>query len=295
MPAPPHLSRNFISLVGWLIVCVIGAVLAVLVVTDILFYSEDVYKSIITYMILPGFLMFGVSVVMLGIFLEWRRRHKRDPGEYPALPVVNMNFAWQRRRVFIGAVLLSLVFAGSAVAVYRGYHFTESIEFCGEVCHYVMEPEHTAYQHSPHARVPCVACHIGPGAEWFVKSKISGLYQVYSVLTKSYELPIEVPVANLRPAQDTCEACHWPEKFSDSIERVIWHFSPDQANTPMRYNLLLKVGGGDPELGRGAGIHWHSSDHVQLRYWPRDEKRLEIPWVEVTVRDQEPRVFRSPD
>ena len=38
----------------------------------------------------------------------------------------------------------------------------------------VMEPEYTAYQFSPHARVGCVQCHIGSGASYFVKSKLSG-------------------------------------------------------------------------------------------------------------------------
>jgi hypothetical protein len=44
-----------------------------------------------------------------------------------------------------------------------------------------MKPEYTAYQNSPHARVACVNCHIGPGANWFVKSKLSGTWQVISV------------------------------------------------------------------------------------------------------------------
>ena len=44
-----------------------------------------------------------------------------------------------------------------------------------------MKPEYTAYQNSPHAKVACVACHVGEGADWYVRSKLSGLYQVYAV------------------------------------------------------------------------------------------------------------------
>jgi hypothetical protein len=46
-----------------------------------------------------------------------------------------------------------------------------------------MEPEYVAYQESSHERVSCVECHVGSGADWYVKSKLSGLYQVYAVLT----------------------------------------------------------------------------------------------------------------
>ncbi|MBZ0255351.1 NapC/NirT family cytochrome c, partial [bacterium] len=106
-----------------------------------------------------------------------------------------------------------------------------------------MMPEYTAYQNSPHARVDCVKCHIGPGANWYVKSKISGLYQVYSVLTKSYTLPIDTPVKALRPARDTCEECHWPDKFYQSIEKSIVAYAADEENTPYQVDLLLRVGG----------------------------------------------------
>ena len=51
----------------------------------------------------------------------------------------------------------------------------DSTTFCGQTCHTVMQPEFSAYQNSPHARVECVQCHIGPGAGWFVRSKLSGL------------------------------------------------------------------------------------------------------------------------
>jgi hypothetical protein len=122
---------------------------------------------------------------------------------------------------------------------------------------------------------------------------MSGLRQVWAVATNSYHLPIETPVKNLRPARETCEECHWPGKFSGSMEKEIWHFSPDQSNTPIRYNLLMKVGGGEPEVGQGHGIHWHINSAVRIRYWASDEDRLDIPWVEVKMGDEPARVYRS--
>jgi len=292
---PPPLSRNSISFFGWIVTIVVGVITVLLIGAEALLKHENPYSSVITYMVLPGFLGGGVMLILLGVFLEWRRRHRREPGEYPRLPTIDMNKPWQRRRVMIAAVSLSVFFVVSAVGTYHAYHFTESQTFCGEVCHIVMEPEYTAYKYSPHARVLCTECHIGSGADWYVKSKMSGLRQVIAMVTKSYELPIETPVHNLRPARDTCEECHWPGKFSGSFEREIWHYEPDQSNTVSRTNMLMHVGGGDPEVGLGSGIHWHISEQVKVRYWASDPKRMEIPWVEVQVGDGEPRVFRSAD
>ncbi len=62
----------------------------------------------------------------------------------------------------------------------------DSAQFCGQTCHTVMEPEYTAYVDSPHSRVACVECHIGAGAPWFVKAKISGVRQVFAVALQTY-------------------------------------------------------------------------------------------------------------
>jgi hypothetical protein len=292
---PPHLSKNLISYVGWVISCAVFTLMSILIAADIIFHKEEPYNSLVTYMILPGVLMSGIMMILGGILLEWRRRHKAKPGEYPALPVIDINQGWQRRRVTIGLMIATLFFGLSAIGTYRAYHFTESPTFCGLVCHQVMRPEHTAYQYSAHARVSCAECHIGSGAEWYVKAKFSGLRQVWAMATHTYHTPIETPVKNLRPAQGTCEQCHWPEKFSDSLEKTIWHFSPDEANTAVRYNLLLKVGGGVPEAGMGHGIHWHINPQVTVRYWARDRQRLDIPYIEVRNGKNPPRVYRTPD
>src|SRR6185369_408218 len=173
-----------------------------------------------------------------------------------------------------------LVVAG--YGTYEGYHYTDSTKFCGMACHQVMEPEYTAYQRSTHAHVNCVECHIGAGADFFVKAKLSGLRQVWHTFRHTYKTPIETPIRNLRPAQDTCEHCHWPGKFSNSVERVFTHYGTDDANTPVRYDLLMKVGGGNVNKAVPSGVHWHVSDSWQVKYLPMDDKRQQIPYVRVT-------------
>ena len=76
-----------------------------------------------------------------------------------------------------------------------------------------MGPQNVTYHNSPHARVPCVECHIGPGTGFWVRSKIDGVRQVVATATDSFERPIPTPVVSLRPAQETCEECHWPAQF----------------------------------------------------------------------------------
>ena len=156
-----------------------------------------------------------------------------------------------------------------------------------------MSPEYTAYQNSPHARVTCVQCHIGSGAGWYVQSKLSGAYQVYATIANNYPKPIPTPIENLRPAQETCEQCHWPQKFFGNAERVNYHFMSDETNRPWTIRLLMKIGGGDAEHGRVGGIHWHMNIANRIEYIHTDSARQEIPWVRQTSPDGTVTVFQS--
>ena len=120
-----------------------------------------------------------------------------------------------------------------------------------------MKPEFIAYKASPHARVRCVECHVGGGAEAYVRSKFNGMRQLYGVVTGHYNRPIETPVRNIREATQTCQKCHWSEKYYGDQLRVFNHYGYDQNNSLNRTRMLIKVGGGDPKGGPVGGIHWH--------------------------------------
>jgi hypothetical protein len=156
-----------------------------------------------------------------------------------------------------------------------------------------MEPEYTAYQYSPHARVGCVKCHIGPGADWFVRSKISGSYQVYAVLFNKYPRPIPTPIQNLRPAQETCEQCHWPKHFFSEKQHVNTYYVSDEQNTKWTLDLLMKIGGGNIEAGPTSGIHWHMNIANELLYVATDTQRQVIPWVQSRSQNGRIVVYRS--
>jgi hypothetical protein len=126
-----------------------------------------------------------------------------------------------------------------------------------------------------------VECHIGKGAEWFVKAKISGTYQVYAVAFDKYPRPVPTPIKNLRPAQETCEQCHWPKKFVGNLDRTYNYFLGEETNTPFSVRLTMKVGGGDPTHGPVGGIHWHMNVGNKVQYIATDSARQYIPWVRV--------------
>jgi hypothetical protein len=156
-----------------------------------------------------------------------------------------------------------------------------------------MNPEFVTYQRGSHARVDCVECHIGSGAEWFIKAKINGTHQLIAYTLNNYKRPIETPLKNLRPAQDICEKCHWPEKFHGNIDVNKRHFLSDRANTPYEVRLLLRVNTTAPGAPPG-GIHWHVNKDEKVEYYATDPKRQEIPWMRVTdKRDGTARVFRT--
>ena len=143
-------------------------------------------------------------------------------------PVLDLNDKRHRHGVVLFSVGSVVFLFLSALGAYKSYHYTESVGFCGKLCHRIMEPEYTAYQHSPHARVTCAECQVGTGANWYVKSKLSGLYQVYAAMTNNYPRPIPTPVENLRPARETCEECHWPQKVYGKQQRKEIYYLPDE-------------------------------------------------------------------
>src|SRR5438309_2538224 len=283
-PQPPSIFRNYISFVGAAIVIASLVSVVLLFLLEITSSAENPYLGILTYIIGPSILMFGVAVVILGTLIERRRRRRAAPSEIAAYPKLDLNDPHSRRAFFTFLLITFVFVSASAFGSYRGYEYTESVNFCGETCHSVMKPEFTAYQAGAHARVGCVGCHVGPGASWYVRSKLSGAYQLYSVTFKKYSRPITTPVHNLRPAQETCEQCHWPEKFFGAQLKVFDRYGYDEQNTLRQRRMLINVGGGSPAAGLVKGIHWHMNIANEVTYISIDDHRQVIPWVRIKDR-----------
>ena len=277
-------SRNFynwMSLTGFVIAANSLLVILVLFLFSLFSAQSNTYLGLYIYIIVPMFLVIGLLMIPLGIILRIRKKDTspEEPGNWP---VFNLNDAKFRSGFITISIITVILLLISAMGSYKAFQYTESVEFCGKLCHQVMEPEFVSYQHSPHARVACVECHVGEGADWYIKSKMSGLYQVYSVTFKKYARPISTPLHNLRPARETCERCHWPEKFYSRKLINIRSYLTDSASTEWNNSLMMKIGPEYSSMGLSEGIHWHINKNFKIEYVSTTTDRESIPWVKMT-------------
>ncbi|RQW04089.1 MAG: cytochrome C, partial [Calditrichaeota bacterium] len=278
----PPSSQNWTSLIGATIAAISFFMIVFLFAVTVILEQRAAYLGLVIYILLPGFMVLGLLLIPIGMFIKSRKEHKKKEPSKLVWPRIDLNDVHHRNAFFIFAIGTFIFLFLSAIGSYEAFHFTESNTFCGTMCHSVMHPEYTAYQNSPHAQVKCVDCHVGPGADWYVRSKLSGLYQVYATLADVYPKPIPTPIKNLRPAREVCEQCHWPQKFYAHKIRLETHYLPDETNTRWDISLVMKIGAPHSALGLIEGIHWHINPNVKVEYIASDESREEIPWVKFT-------------
>lgn len=276
-----YLSQNTLSLIGVVLTTSSAITLIGFWIYDfVLPGPPHPYVGILLFLILPGVFVLGLLLIPAGILL--RRRKLIAAGELPEVyPEIDLKMPMVRNGLlFIGfATILNIMIFG--FASYRGVTYMDTTTFCGLTCHTVMAPEYSAYQNSPHSRVECVECHIGPGAGWFVRSKLSGLRQVFAVTFKTYSRPIPSPVKYLRPARETCEQCHWPQRFSGDKLITKINYKDDEKNTPLTTALVVKIGGGTRQ--GSEGIHGRHLDvGSRIHYISIDQERQVIPVVYYT-------------
>ena len=276
-----YLANNWISLAGVVIVTTATIFWLFVLPTTLRGGSRNPYVGILSFLVLPAPFFLGLFLIPFGIWLKRKREGRTGiyPPEFP--PLTWHNRELRRLVYFIGAATMVNIVIASQLS-YGAVNYMDSVTFCGQTCHTVMQPEFTAYQNSPHSNVECVNCHIGPGAGWFVRSKLSGVGQVFAVTFNTYPRPIPTPVHNLRPARETCEACHWPQKYGEDRLQIISKYAEDETNSLTKTVLLMRIGGGN----NGIGIHGthlgRRPGEVMIRYGHSDEARQTIPWVEYT-------------
>ncbi|MDX2437670.1 MAG: NapC/NirT family cytochrome c [Acidobacteriota bacterium] len=237
------------------------------------------YVGLIVYLAFPVLFVLGLIIIFIAWFLQKKRTG------LTTTELMESRFGAEGVR---GDVAGSKVFRTVAILTFANIvilgaasikmlHFMDSAEFCGTACHSVMNPEWTTYQASPHARVACVECHVGEGVGALVNSKLNGAWQMVSAAFDLYERPIPTPVHQLRPARETCEKCHWPNKFYGSRLQTRVSHENDEASTPRYTTLNLKI---DAGAAGNTGVHWHISPGKVVRYASVDDEREEMIWVE---------------
>jgi nitrate/TMAO reductase-like tetraheme cytochrome c subunit len=281
-PAP---LRNWLT-VGGSIVSLGGIfAFAFLLFIDLFSHHGNPYMGILAYVIAPGFILGGLAIAFWGAWRRHRQLEKSDPAEAAHELSIDLTRPHDRKiaaAFTIGAMLFLML---TAFGSYQTYHYSESVQFCGQVCHTPMKPEFTAYQASPHARIDCVECHVGKGAEAFVKAKLNGVHQLKGVLTGDYHRPIDAPVHNMRQAAEICEECHWRNRDVGTLDKTFTHYLADETNTMFSVRLIMKVGGVDTTYAGLPSIHWHANLSNKVEFIATDRQRLQIPWVRYTAPD----------
>ena len=299
----PRSTHNWVTLIGATIAFIALSMIVFLFTITAIWRDTHAYLGLVVFIILPAVMLLGLILIPVGMYIHSRREKGLLDDGKSYWPKVDLNIPTHRNATMIFVFGTTLLLFASAVGSYEAFHFTESTTFCGELCHSVMSPEFTAYQNSSHARVSCVACHVGTGASWYVRSKLSGLYQVYSTARNIYPRPIPTPIENLRPARETCETCHWPEKFYSRKLRNESHYLQDEENTQWDIQMVMKIGAEHSAQGLQEGIHWHINSDIRVEYIAAEETREEIPWVrytnlktgEVTVYEDEEEPLEEED
>ncbi|RMD82673.1 MAG: hypothetical protein D6815_08650 [Candidatus Dadabacteria bacterium] len=294
---PRRAWRNLLTYTGGLLSALSLLFILNLLLLDLATPEPNPYLGLFTFLILPVTLLFGLFLIAAGLItarlrMWWRNGPGGEAVEY--YPRVDLSLPSHRRAAAVAAGAACAVIPLVGFLSYQGYQYTDSNEFCGRICHPVMKPQYVAHQRSPHARVECATCHIGRGATWYVRSKLAGLRQVAAVLTNSYPRPIPPAIRELRPARETCERCHWPQKFYGNQLVTIRHFAADERSTPRPIRMLVKTGGNDPSIAPPSGVHWHMALGHTIEFIARDDALQDVPWVRATDHETgAQRIYRS--
>ncbi|MCA9407201.1 MAG: NapC/NirT family cytochrome c [Candidatus Omnitrophica bacterium] len=284
---------NNITYIGVFLALFILGVEFILFAIDFLSGSSNIYIGIITYAVLPIFLILGLILIPVGAIRRWRKILKGADTSEAKLFYIDTSIATHRNALFIFVIGTVILIIMTAMGSYKVYEYTESVQFCGITCHGVMKPEYTAYLNSAHARVKCIECHVGEGPDNYIQAKAAGLRQVFHLIKGDYQRPISTPVHNLRPADETCEHCHSPDKFYNSFEIKRTYFptySQEQPEWLMR--MLVHVGSSNDFT---EGIHAHMYLDNDIYFVADDERYQKISWVKSVSNEGKETVFFSAD
>jgi hypothetical protein len=268
--AEPRLAQNPLSFAGAVITTIAALAFVIFVLLEAFDLLASPYDGLIGYVLVPAIFAIGLLLIPLGMWREGRRRRAGQAAwTWPAIDLGNST----TRRVVFAVSVLTLVNLGIvSVASVGVVHYTESNQFCGSVCHKVMNPEHVAHAASPHSEVECVACHVSPGATGLISAKLNGTRQLYLYMTGTYDRPIPEPLGRIPGAADTCFHCHTAGHPDRDVIRTHVTYGDDETSTESTSVATMHLG----------AIHWHARPDVVVEYVASDEKRETIPYVRVT-------------
>ena len=277
-----RLLRNPVSIAGAVLTTITGLLFVAWIGLDIVGVHANHYLGLGLLVLLPGGFIVGLAMIPFGAWREGRRLRAGGAPSLKEWPRIDLNVPRVRNLAFAIAVLTPINLLIVSLAGYKAVEVSESTPFCAATCHPALDPEAAAHQAGPHAQVDCVDCHVGEGADAYVKAKIGGAFELLALLRNSYERPLKSPVHKMRPANETCGSCHWTNRYFGDKVRNIHDYADDETNTESITSLRLHLGGRDGS-GQAGGIHWHAAAENVIEYAALDDRRQEIAWVRRTT------------
>lgn len=278
------LLNNWTSLFGVVVLMVSVAAGVVLLIADVV-EGHKIQYVVVPYLFAGIGSFVGLVLALIGYLMARRRAKRGEAAHIPFLLRLDLQNPIQRNTA-IGVTFVSLFLIGlTGAAAFQAVEYVSSNEFCTQACHSVMMAEGTAYESSPHARVDCVKCHVGSGAEGFAQSKIRGLHQLMATFSGDYHRPIQVPVESMQPARQTCEQCHWSRRWVGFKEKQFTYYASDNENTKSQLRMLMKIGGANSGVMHGEGIHFHMTLGRKVEFIARDANKQDIAWLKMTEPD----------
>jgi len=180
----------------------------------------------------------------------------------------------------VTAIAIGLIgVAALTAAGIAGWEYSNSNAFCTNTCHSVHPEEPIAHAASAHARVNCVECHMGRLSTLeLMLIKPTHVGELWGMIA-GYERPVHSKT--MRPARDSCEACHWPEaRHSDTVRTKI-RFGDDPKSLETKTTLVMHTGVGEVREANTRGIHWHITRPIT--YIATDDAKQKIPWIQATT------------
>ena len=294
-PTLPGAFRHPLALLGGAIATLTATLFLLLLSLDLLGFLHNPYLGLLLFVALPAAFLIGLALIPIGVRLDVRSPPQDSDGRQADWPVLDMRVARQRRIIAVVVLLTCVNLVLISMAAVGAVHYMETTAFCGQVCHTTMEPQYVGHQNGAHARVPCVACHVGPGIGALLESKMAGTRQLWQLASGRVPKPVPSPIQSMRPARFTCENCHSPERFHGNEVRVFRDYADDEQNTETTATMTLFVGGGNAAAGVGSGIHWHMNLDNDIEYVTTDSGRAVIPYVRLRTRDGEVREYTAPN
>ena len=124
-----ELVRNPISLVGVALAAVSLINVFFLFLIDAMSERANAYVGILAYMVAPGFLIFGLVLIFVGVWYHRRRERTRQPSDAGRYLRIDFSDPGQRGAVAFFLTFVLVFVMMSAVGSYRAYEYTDSVQF----------------------------------------------------------------------------------------------------------------------------------------------------------------------